>query len=320
MRAVTPSLCEAACAARGRHAPDCPDPDECPGCLRRLAADGVRLCEVHTERLIEDLIEAPRLYADLGAVLVHATPGGERAAGSATAGPVPDEDVMEARGAIRSALIRLTRTIVDERGVRAPLATRDGRTYVDTRVPALAGFCVPHAIWLAAHRDAGRWADMLHEATRGKVRTMAYPSGSDRLYVGECPIIVAAPDGERVCGTRLYQLPDEPLITCTGCATSETIEQWQRWLVGEARGTADVFALSAHLALLWMRPVDPALIRQWSHRGRIHPVMRADPAPGDPDRQALDKDERGRVRYPIADVVAYAESIWGPPYRKRRAG
>jgi hypothetical protein len=287
-----------------------------------LAADGVRLCEVHTERLIEDLIEAPRLHADLGKVLVHTGPGGERTSGSSTGAPVPDEDVMEARGMIRSVLIRLTRTIVTERGVSAPLASRGGRTYVDTRVPALAGFCVPHAIWLAAHPRAGEWADTLHEATRGKVHRLAYPSGSDRLYVGECPLLVCVGSGDeqQLCGTRLYQLPDEPLIVCAGCGTAETIEQWQRWLVGEARGSADAFALAAHLALLWMRPVDPALVRQWGHRGRIHPVMRADPAPGDLDRVTVDKDERGRVRYPIAEVVAYAEKIWGPPFRRRRAG
>lgn len=322
MKASASPLCEATCAIRGRHIPDCPDIDACRGCQPRQASDGLHICSLHAERIVEDALEAPRLYADLGLVLVRRGQDGERMSGSSAGAPVPDDEVMDARGAIRQVLMRLTNVIATERGVKPPTVVRSGQTYVDTRAEALGAMVSTHAEWLAAHRRAGTYADLLHQVTRGKVRKLAYPSISDRLYIGECPLVVRDIDGvEHVCGTRLYQLPDNPLISCMGCGTDETVEQWQKWIVGDTGGVSDAYAVASHLALKWMRPVDPALIRKWSQRGHINPVMAADPKPSDPDNVSRVRDGKNRTQYVISEVVQYAESIWGPPYRPmRRSG
>jgi hypothetical protein len=320
VRTTTAPLCEANCAIRGKHAPGCPDVDACRGCQSRQAVDGLRLCIVHSERLIEDVIEAPRLYVDLGQVIIHSGAGGEKMSGSSAGAPVPDDAVVEARGNIRSILVELTRTICNERGVQAPITMRQMRAYIDTRPQALADFIAKHGEWLAAHPEAGRFADALHRVTRGGVRKLAYPSGRDRLYVGDCPLSISDDDGtERLCGTRLYQLADQPLISCTGCGISDTVEQWQKWIVGETHGITDAYAVAAHLALRWMRPVDPALIRQWAHRGHIKPLTKPEPTPADPDNRVVVRDDRNRTMYVISNVMAYAESIWGPPYMPKRA-
>lgn len=308
------ALCDGDCGMRGRHSPDC-EGDECRGCLRRPAADGLRLCEVHTERIGEDAQVAAELYRDLCLMMIRQGGVNERTSGSSTAAPVPDDAVMDARHAIRSTLVRLTRIIVDERGITAPTVTIEGHRFVDTATATLSGFVARHAQWLAAHRDAGRHSRDLHDATHGPVRALAYPHGSDRLYIGDCPLIVA---DEQPCGTRLYQRPDQPLVTCAGCGTQDTIEQWQRWIVGEAEAVIDAYAIAAHLAVRWMRPVDAALIRKWASRGHINPVTRLDQQPGGEDHESIERDHRGRTQYRIAEVMAYAEAAWGRPFRHAR--
>lgn len=312
------ALCEADCAMRGRHDPQCAE-DDCGGCLRRQAADGLRLCDVHAERIAEDARSAPELYRDLCLVLVRGGGETERTSGSSTAAPVPDDAVMDARIAIRTTLIRLARVIVDERGIAAPSVLVGGRVFADTGTAALGDLVARHASWLAAHRDAARHSRELRAVVGGPVRALAYPHGSDRLYVGDCPVIVAEVDGREVaCGTRLHQRADQPLITCTGCETQETIEQWQRWIVGgEAVGVCDAYAIAAHLAVTWMRPVDAGTIRQWAHRGHVQPLTRPDPTPAEPDRVAVVRDHRGRTQYRVAEVTAYAERAWGRPYATR---
>jgi hypothetical protein len=119
---------------------------------------------------------------------------------------------------------------------------------------------------------------------------------------------------EALCGARLYQYPNEPLITCTGCGLSDTIEQWRRWMVGDLQGQVDVYAVAAHLAVTWMRPVDPAAVKKWSQRGHINPVTEE----ADGERRVV-RDGRNRTLYALAEAVDYATSLWGPPARLRRA-
>jgi hypothetical protein len=296
------SLCEGDCAIRGRHVPDCAE-DECRGCQPRSAADGLRLCVVHTERIAEDAHEASKLYGDLALVLIRRGADGERTSGSAISAPIPDEDVMDARMAIRSTLIRLTGLIVAQRGLSAPVVVLGGRTFLDTSVGTLGPWVARHADWLAAHQDAGRHSRDLHNVTRGPVRAMAYPAGGDKLYVGDCPLVVT--DDEEPCGTRLYQRADQALITCPGCGTSDTIEQWQRWMFGDAEGITDAYAIAAHLAVRWLRTVDASVVRQWAHRGHIQAVTDGD--------GATVRDHRGRTQNRISEVFTYAEVIWGHP-------
>lgn len=320
MKATTALLCEANCAVRGRHIGECDRRDACRGCQPRQAADGLRLCIVHADRVAADARDTVALHADLALVLIRRGRGGEGVSGSSSGAPVPDEDVMEARAAIRSTLIQLTKVITSERGVRAPLAMRGRKPYIDTRPEALGPFVARHARWLAAHTNAGRYANLLHEATHGDVCRIAYPVTSDRIYIGDCPLVrMDIDDDASICGARLYQRAGEPAIQCGGCGTVDNIEQWQSWMVGEVDGVTDAYAIAAHLSLQWMRPVDPALIRQWCSRGRIHPVMEPDPTDHNGQRWRVVVDDKRRTQYEIEPVIAYAESIWGPPYRGKRA-
>lgn len=316
----TTALCHADCRIRNRHLPECPDPAECPGCQPRRAADGLWLCDLHVERLIEDAREAPVLYAALADALVRRGTGGEKTSGTSAGAPVPDDDVMDARAAVRRVLLQLTRIVIDGRGVNAPVTRVGGRVYLDTSVDALSEFVAKHGVWLAGYPLAGAVSNALHAVTRGKIRVLAYPAGSDRLYIGDCPLLVRDRNGaEDICGTRLYQYPDRPLLDCAGCGTSETIEQWQKWMVGDTRPVADAYAIAACLALRWMRPdASPSTIRSWAHRGHIKPVTRPDPTPSNPDRVAIVRDDKNRTQYVVTDVLAYAERAWGAPIRPTR--
>lgn len=325
------------CAIRGRHQPDC-GIDDCWGCLPRPAADGLRLCQVCTERLGEDIAEAADLYAALGDRLAH--PGSAGAGVRTVPGSrQPDQATVEARAGIQATVVMLAKLVSAERGFSLPSRWRVRQQELPTGfigppnryrvrqaltgVADLAAFVGASVEWLAAHPRAGEHAADLHRVARdGRVRGLAYPSGGDRLYIGDCPLLVSDINGEneRLCGTRLYQYADQPLIQCEGCGTDETIEQWQLWVVGEAGGVVDAYAAAAALALKWMRPVDPAQIRLWAHRGHVAPLTEPDPQPGRTDASRVRRDGRGRTLYDLAACRAYAEQIWGRPAIRRRAG
>lgn len=303
------ALCQANCAMTGRHV-DCAD-HYCRGCQPRRAADGLLLCTLHADRLGQDAMAAPVLYDDLTTALLGRRGAGEKVSGSSSGAPVPDDAVMAARAEIRSVLVRLAKRITSGRGVRAPSSVVRGVRYAATDAQTLGRFVATHAVWLAADVDAGRHADELGRAVHGRNRALAYPSGGDRLLLGECPLTVYVDGEEIVCGTRLYQTAERPLVTCGGCGASETAEQWQRWLIGQVRGVADATTLAAYLAWRWEKPVDAERIRQWASRGHIHP-LRAD----DDNGQATPaRDYRGRLLYRADDVLAYAQTIWRRPAR-----
>lgn len=319
-------LCAAPhCAIRNRHVDTCDNPQQCWGCLPRWAADGLLLCPVCTARIKQDPARLAILHADLENALIGGGASGEKTTGTGGGPAVPRDEVMDARNAIRHTLVALVKAIAGQRGITLPR-----EPYIE-RLPAgfigpprrlfrttehlgrLALYIGRHHEWLAAHRNAVQYAVSLRQlASDGRLRAMAYPGGADRLYVGDCPMILTDLDGnESVCDVRLYQYPDQPLITCEGCDTQETVEQWQRWIVGDTAANVDAYALAAHLAVRWMRPVDPAAIRQWASRGKITAVEEPDPAR--PEQTRAKRDERNRVLYDLAAVVTYAERIWGPP-------
>ncbi|MEV1331140.1 hypothetical protein AB0J20_16360 [Micromonospora costi] len=226
----------------------------------------------------------------MGLTLIRAQNGSQRigAGGSHSGAPVPDDDGMEARSAIRVTLVSLCRLILDERGI--------GRPADD--VPAMAAYIGRHATWLAAHPAADEHAKDLRDIAGDRRNwSLAYPSGSDRLYIGDCPLLVADLDGsnEGLCGTRLYAYGDQPLIQCQGCGTEETVEWWQREIVGEATRLVDAYAGAADLAMRWSRPVDPALIRKWAQLGKV---------------ARHGQDGKRRTLYDVDELRRYAEQVW----------
>lgn len=291
------------CGIHNRHTDQCDD-DACRGCLPRRAADGLLLCDRDTERLADDAWQAAELYDDL-LLAALGTRQGEKTSGSRNPGLDPGAERMEARSSIRATLVSLCRVVAEERGITLPADSVQG----------MARFIGKHSLWLAAHHAADEHAHDLRDiASDPRTWRLAYPTSSDALYIGECPLHVTTPEGDReVCGTRLRQRCDEPLITCPGCGTRETVEQWQRWIVGNHDGVVDAYAAAAHLAVRWHRPVDPATVRKWGQRTNttgVEPL--SEPDPTDPDRRRLIRDQKGRTLYPLTALVAYAERTWGP--------
>ncbi|MEV1321971.1 hypothetical protein AB0J14_38485 [Micromonospora arborensis] len=298
-------LCVAAhCGTPRQHTDTCADP-HCRGCLPRLAADGLRLCEVDTRRLAEDAHTAAVLHTDLTLRLMPGGRGGEKVATSSTGAPTVDGEVVEARSAIRATLVSLVRIIAAERGTETPADA----------ITALGAYVAHHSVWLAAHRAADEHArDLRDIAGDPRTRRLAYPAGTDRLYIGDCPLIVRDLDGaESVCGTRVYQYGEQQLIGCNGCGTDETVEWWQREIVGDATATVDAYAAAADLALRWKRPVDPALIRKWAslNKPRIEKLPRGFVGPPRCLRvERLGKDGKQRTLYDLDQVRRYAGSLW----------
>lgn len=283
-------LCAAShCAIRGRHVAGCAEPacgkprhdgHCCRGCLPRPACDGLLLCAIDADAIPDNARNAAQLHDDLALVLIR-TGRGEHVTGSSSGAPVPDDAVMDARHAIRGTLVALTRLVAAERGFRVPEDTPQ----------AMAGFLARSATRLAAHPAAGEHATDLHRAARDG-RRYAYPSGSDRVYLGLCP---ARYDDGSVCGARLHARAGEPEIECPGCGVKDTVEQWQRWMGVNAADHLGDIAAAGHLSRLLGRPVSPTTIRAWASKGRI--AVARDP-------------HNGRVVYRRDEIEIQAARAW----------
>jgi hypothetical protein len=312
------------CGLPRQHLDDC-DEEECRGCLPARAADGLYLCLVDLRHLEGDAVQLAEMYEELGLRLTGGGRPGEKTSGSkGSVGTDLNPAAVEARSAIRAALVRLTKLIAEERGIGYP----------PDEVPAMGDFVAKHADWLAAHEAADEHAEELRDlATDYRTWRLAYPVSSDRLYIGECPLLLATTDGARkVCGTKLYQLASALLVTCQGCEKSETVEWWQREITGEAGGVVDAYAGAAHLSVRWRRPVDPGTVRKWGQRATtgVEPV--SEPVPGrerdhlpgctdgecDGCLRQLVRDGKGRALYRLDQLTAYARKTWGPPWDEPR--
>ncbi|MCW2900298.1 MAG: hypothetical protein JWO67_2563 [Streptosporangiaceae bacterium] len=319
----------------------------CRGCLPARAADGLYLCPRCRWLLAEDAERAAELYEALELSLTGGGRQGEKTSGGKGAGTELNTAAVEARSAIRATLVSLVRLISEERGVSLPWGwvgwverlpfgfigppNRIRHRFYDTSLPALARMVEKHTDWLAAHQAADEHArDLRDLATDSRTWRLAYPSASDRLYIGECPLAKPTEDGSReICGSRLYQLPDEVLVTCRGCDKAETVEWWQLKITGEAGGIVDAYAGAAHLSVKWRRPVDPALVRKWGLRTKttgVAAVTEVEPIPGRHLEDCTKKecggcyrrpirDDKNRAQYQLDQLVACAVKMWGPGRR-----
>ena len=292
---MTLLCCAPHCGLRGRHTDNCDEPacakkphdgSCCRGCLPRRAADGLRLCHVDTRRISEDTRTAATLYLDLEPMLIPNSGRSQRITGHGSA-PAPRDEAVEARSAIRATLVSLARLIADERGFDLPA----------DEIPAIAAYIVTSADWLAAHPAAGVHAKDLRDIA-GDTRTwrLAYPVGSDRLYLGLCPHPVTGDNGGvRLCEQRIYAIRDEPLVACQRCGTSDTVEQWQRWMVGDLTGVVTLYAAAAILTREYGRDVHAEQLRKWTRAGRV---------------ATHGRDTQGRTLVDLDEIRRHAEHIW----------
>lgn len=176
---MTHLLCPAAdCSPRGQHAADCTD-GNCRGCLTRMAADGLRLCLVHTDKIGTDAIEAGRLHGELALVLVGAGRGGPRVSGGTIDKSLNlNEAAHLARTTIRHTLVQWARFIAEHRRMTLP----------EDRVTDVAAFVARDPKWLASFSDAIAVSASEELAELVQIaRPVAYPSGTKRISVGGCP-------------------------------------------------------------------------------------------------------------------------------------
>lgn len=290
-------LCER-CSGQWKH-----DRGDCRGCL------------------VHDPLTAAVVYDDL-ALQLRRSGSGEHTSGTPDRSPGVSSAVVEARALIRATLARLAGLIVNERGFALPVRRMRLRSYVDTSVTALGQLVSRSAGWLAAHPRAAEHAQALHDASHGRVWSLAYPAGPTRLHIGNCPLTVtwlvedegAQRTVEGRCDGKLDWDGRSALVHCPGCGTDETVEWWQREIVGDHGGEVTAAVAATWLSLHWYRDVRPSVISNWASRGKV-PRLMEDEAASRPRR-----DERGRVLFRLVDVRACAEKTWGPqPNARGRA-
>lgn len=194
-------LCaRAGCVHRGHHAADCVD-EKCTGCQPWPAADGLRLCDHHAGRIAADAIALGELYDELGHVLMPSGGGGERVGGRGDDGPpAPRDRAVAIRTEIRHTLVSWCRLIAEERGVSLPSGTGNGPQSppAEPSCRVLGAYVATHAQWLAAHSGvAGEVSDEL-DGLRRRAWTVAYPTGTKVVEVGQCPQRVWVETGPEV--------------------------------------------------------------------------------------------------------------------------
>lgn len=339
-RTTRPPLCAVpGCVLTRQHLDSC-DRDlapPCPGCLPALAAPGLQVCDrcagttAHARDacrgcLVHDPLIAADVHGDL-ALQLRRSGTGEHTSGTPDRSPSVNAAVVEARGQIETTLRRLAALIAAERGFTAPRRQVRGRWYVDTSMPALGEFVSRSGLWLAAHPKAADHVQALREISHGRVWSLAYPVGSTRLHIGHCPLVVTwvTEQGGRqqlvdaVCGERLdWDSSRSALVHCPGCGTDETVEWWQRQIVGDLGGEVTAAVAATWLSMHWYRPVQPSVISNWASRGKVPRLMTTPAYPGELPRPR--RDARGRALFDLADIRACAEKTWGAQPQTARRG
>jgi hypothetical protein len=188
------------CSLPRRHQPGCGMSD-CPGCLPGRAADGLRLCGHHVDRIGPDATLSAQLHDDCALYLTAAggaglDGGGPGGRGQST-GLSLNGDAAYARQLIRITLQQLAVYIAHHRGIHPPGAWRLQPLPSGVQGPlnrifkpnggkhALAAYIATHARWLAAQPNAGETSQRLAElVAAGRA---AYPSQTRIIQIGGCP-------------------------------------------------------------------------------------------------------------------------------------
>lgn len=194
--AVTPLLCAALRCRDPRHQPGCDQ--ECAPHPARIAADGLRLCSWHTDRLATDAAQAAQLHAELAERLVGGSGHGEPVSGTHGHDRAPADAVVAMRTEIRHTLMSWVHLVAEERGVTLPDGTRPGRVVKPVNgtpiwqgeadlgtlvagppavtVDQAAAFLATHAPWLAAQEYADEVSGEL-DSLRRRAWSVCYPRG-----------------------------------------------------------------------------------------------------------------------------------------------
>lgn len=228
---ANPQLCtRPGCAIPGRHQDGC-DTDQCPGCLTALAADGLRLCTLHTRRIGADARDLAKLHRELELRLVGSDRPGEKTSGSRSYGLTINEPVIDVRTEIAHVLAAWCRLIAEQRGIHLPwvwdlVHVPEGHygpprlvQHTAESVPSLARYVDTHSTWLAASEYAADISTELDDLAR-RARRYAHPSGTRLIDVCPCPMPQCAGS------VRAVMRPTDSLLPSELACTESTEHTW----------------------------------------------------------------------------------------------
>jgi hypothetical protein len=194
MRNTRPLCTVDPCFIPKRHVDSCEARDTCHGCLPGLAADGLRLCTHHADRIGRDVLTLAARHRQLALNLAGTGQPGERTSGG-NKNPNINLNLRAAavRRDIETLLNQLARLITSQRGFGWPTATSTAvaerpygfigpmpattRTRHTYEMAPLARLIARSADWLAAHDHAAEHATALNDLARQAFRT-AFPTGT----------------------------------------------------------------------------------------------------------------------------------------------
>lgn len=164
------------CRSFGAHFPNCGDV-ECVGCQPRSAADGLRLCWPHRDRIEQDAKRAALVYDELEYVLVPPGQAQVLTSGTREIGLRLNPRAIASRTGIVAVLAAWSKLIAEERGIVPPAG----------EVSAMSAFVAAHATWLSAYPAADDCVDELRELAHGEPWRVAHPSGTRVEVFSDCP-------------------------------------------------------------------------------------------------------------------------------------
>lgn len=172
------------------------------------------------------------------------------------------------------------------------VADRNGRELPHRTVRKAAAWLAANPTLVAAHPDAGVFADQLAKLVRSALRVI--DRDPDKVYLGQCSAEVV--DGA-VCEQDLYSPPGRPVIQCRRCGAIWDVQQRRDYLLSQVD---DQLATPPEISKALTRlgqTVTESMIYGYAHRGRL------DPHPAHPH------DPRARTRYRIGDVRAILATL-----------
>jgi hypothetical protein len=199
--------------------------------------------------------------------------------------------ILDARRACHVDLLHFARAVLD---VCVDINGDPIRTHIDhTSVAALCDFLDTWAFPLASI-DPQVGGDCARVTARHatKLLATAYPERRDWITIGDCPLDILDPAGERVtCNGQVRAWADRQFVTCPKCGREDTLDWWISHILGnpEAKPLVTTDELISIVARELNRVLTHDQIRQWATRAKI-------PRSG--------RDDKGRVLYDHRIVIA----------------
>ena len=274
---MTTLTCARGCTQRQRHIDTCLD-EQCAGCLPRLAATGLHVCEADEKRTREALRDLAAIDAEVTSSGVLRSVG-RGSGGDPAVGPIPlDDDARQWREGTRAVLVGWCHILAEEFSASLDGA-QDTVPWMADRLGVYAG-----RLMASEHADQfvsdfiGGWDDDGRPCggiVRAAKRLIFRSRGGAMRILCSC--------GERVT----VDLEPDAIMTCRGCKEWGTLE-W--WADREAGGPVPPMALRdlpEWLALTHGLKVGERQLRGWADTGVITAVQVEDGArkPGRPGRK-----------------------------------